>query len=362
MRRMAYVFLAALLLIAVSAWADVRNVSLSEVNDSNVTGMATVIAANIKGAMPVTNLELNARIDSAPPANMVYEAWLVDNDSNYKRSMGVFTGTSFTSNQRLLSLSPYDSIAISLEPVNDSDPLPSTIVAMGNLPGTLVSASDFPSGVVLPANDMFQRQVIAQRFNLTNDQILALRMQGWSYSDIALVANIASRCNRPVSDISNMLLEGQSFDQIASSCNTTVAMLFEPVPVEAVAGFRAEVTPTPGVPTAPTCYQRYPNGRCVVSRRDWEDLYKRGYTWREVAIAANIAVRTGEQVDDILYMTRVQGLTLRQIAIDRGLRVDDVMDVSAWPFGETPSAAPVMTTPPATTDTGTTMPPRSPGY
>lgn len=333
---------AALLLAAVpSLAANVYNVDLKSVGDSDVTGTATTISNEITGATPYFNVEVNMHLNKMPSSNMIYEGWLVDNDVNYKLSLGAFNGMMLSTRQQLLSFGsnmPYDSIAVSIEPVHDTNPMPSMIIAMGDLPGDKVSAADFMRVAVLPEDEMFQRRVVVQRFGLTDDQVTALRMDACSYPLILAVANAASRTNRSPSEIAQMLSQGQSWDQIASSSNTTVAMLFEPIPMEMVAGFRAEVRPSMApvsmMMQPPVFYRQLPNSRRIITQDYWNLLSRAGYSWRDVAVAANIASMTGENVDDLLRMARIQGMTWKRIAFDRAIDVDKAMDVSEWPFGE----------------------------
>ncbi|MHB0912917.1 MAG: anti-sigma factor [Armatimonadota bacterium] len=334
------VILSALLVSFAPAQAEVNNVTLSPIGECGATGAATTIVGSVGGDNPYYNMELNARMDQAPPENMVYEAWLVDNDTNYKQSVGAFSGMNLNARQSLVSIAPFDAIAVSIEPANDTDPAPSTLVASGNLPGTTVSAANFSTSAVLPANETFQTQLVAQRTGLSSDQVMNLRMQGWSFEDISLAANIAARCNRSVNDVASMLSQGMSIQDIANSCNTTVAMLLTPAPTEAVAGFRGELPQRPvrGI----TFYRMYPNDSPVITESDWRKFYNMGYSWRDVAVAANIAAETGERPSDLLYMTRVQGKTWAQIAMERSLDVKSMLNTEDWPFGERPGETMMM--------------------
>ena len=364
-------------MVSLPALAGVRNINLVPSGTQGVSGSATTISGEIGGSNPYFNVEVNANISSAPPANMVYEAWLVDTEGNAKRYIGAFNGGMLSTREQFAHWAePWDSLAVSLEPAHNQNLMPTTVVAQGNLPGSDVSAANFTTTTVLPPDESFQRQLVMARFNLTSDQTTSLRMQGWDYGQISLVANAAAKCNKPVADISSMLMQGQSWDQIASSCNTTVAALLTPVPMTAVAGFRAEV----GAPVAaaPMYYRMFPNGRPVMSLQMWHDLNQRGNSWRDVAIAANISARTGENPEDLLRMIRIQGQTWRDIAINRGLNVKSMLDVSQWPFTQATKPmsrsemqmererAGMMTTrpmPPASTETMPPTPPSSgPSY
>lgn len=207
-----------------SVAAGVHNVSLSEASGcgkAGVTGTATVIVGDISGSNPYHNVEINIRMSKAPAANMVYQGWLIDSKDNFKTSLGAFNGMSLSTRQKMVSFSdngPYDSIAVSLEPANNTSANPSTIIAQGCLPGTAVSASDFSSTAVLPADEAFQETSITQRYRITRDQFVSLRMQGFSYSDIARMGNAAVCCNTNVNDIASQIQQGQTFDQVMASC------------------------------------------------------------------------------------------------------------------------------------------------
>jgi hypothetical protein len=351
-------FITALLIaVVVPVQASVCNVDLPAMDGSGFYGRATTIFGSISGVTPYANLEVNVRLNRAPSEDMVYEAWLVDTDSNYKLSLGAFDSNLFSGRRSLPAFSstgPYDTLAISLEPANDSSPMPTKIIAQGNLPGDAVSAADFTRVAVLPPSEMFYRQLVMQRFNLTDDQITDLRVRGWGYSDIELIANAALKCNRSPGSIADMLAQGRSWSQIATDCNVTLVSLLEPMPIQAVAGYREEV-PSTAVPPAgavrvPIVYLRYPNGRAVVAQDMWDQLHKRGYSWQDVAAAANIAYLTGESMDNLLRMARIRGVTWRQMAIERGLNADRIMDVSLWPFsrnGEVEMMPPSPPSPPA---------------
>ena len=327
----ALTILIVLAIISLPALASVRNVSLASSGTQGVSGNASILSGEIGGSNPYFNVEVNASVSCPPPANMVYEAWLVDTEGNTNRCIGTFQGGMLNVREQFAHWAePWDSLAVSLEPAHNQNLTPTTIVSQGNFPGSDVSASNFMTMAVLPQDESFQRQLVMQRYNLTSDQVTSLRMQGCSYPQIALMANAATKCNNTAADISSMLMKGQSWDQIASSCNTTVASLLTPAPMVAVAGMQQEITPT--VSSLPLRYLSYPNGGPVISIQQWEMLNQEGFSWRDVAIAGNIAAQTGETPENLLRMIRVQGQTWRDIAIDRGLKPVSMMDVSQWPF------------------------------
>lgn len=351
------IVLAVAVLLALSvmvAQADVRNVSLEPVGPQGVSGTATIISGQVAGPTPHVAAQISVRMNQAAPENQVYEAWLIDSDNNYLLSLGAFDGLNFNIRRTFVGFTgsdPYNNVAVSLEPARSTNPAPTTVVAQGNLPGQMVAAADFSRLAILPDDEMFQRQIAMERFNLTSQQVTDLRMMGFSYSEISLIANAAIRCDRPPTEVANLRMQGQSWSQIATACGTTVAALMQPVPLEIVAGVVEEVPPT-----MPMFYQRYPDGRPVITDRIWMDYQRRGYTWQDVAIAANIAAMSGDRIDDLLRAVRVQGIPFRTLAIERGLDWDAVNDIDRWPFTRNGPAVPVTPAPSAA------APPSGPAY
>lgn len=302
-----------------------------------VSGMATTISGDVGGPNPFHNVEVNIRMDRAPASGQVYEAWAIDSKDKVYRSLGAFNGTMFHSNTKFTHWSdagPFDTLAVSLDQAHSTCASPVTTVAQGTLPGTSLSTADFRSMAVLPDDEAFQRTIVAQSTGLNNDQITNYRMMALSYPEIGLAANAAKRCNRSVDDVVAMLNQGNTWDQIATTCNTTVAMLTQPMLAVPPTMPSSVGAAGPSAMAGPNYYLRYPSGKAVVTAGDWTRLRASGYTWREVAVAANISAITGENVDDILRMVTIQGMTFQQIAMERGISYSRVSDVSRWPFGE----------------------------
>ncbi len=379
------------LLAVVPALGAVYNVNLGAVNNSGFSGSASTITGSFGGVTPHTHVEVNAMMNQMPSAGNVYEAWLVDNKNNVKQSLGVFDGRVLNADFTAASFSannPWNSIAVSLEPANSMSSMPTNIVAMGSLPGSSVSAANFATAAVLPPDEPLQRQLAMQRFGLTSDQYTALRMEGLGIRDINVAANISKQCNQsPMQAADTYMRNGADLNAVAAACGISVASLLTPfpttvavVPVPAVPGTVGAATPMPSV-TPFTFYRTYPNGAPVLTRDQWLNYHRRGYSWVDVAIAANIASMTGDNIDDLLRAVRIQGMTWSQIALDRGLNYKMVTDVSAWPWertgrayvgseerslerqGATPGEVGAGTMTPGTSGTMTTPPSTStPGY
>jgi hypothetical protein len=235
---------------------------------------------------------------------------------------------------------------VSLEPSKGGSYTPTTIIARGTWSdASNLSASDFTTRAILPYDECFQRGLAKQRYALSDDQVTRLRTMAWDYEDIYLISNVATnlkKCPRDIMAVANMFADGMTLDQIASSNNTTVASLLAIGPTTAVAGAMQEICPVPCPPRDPciTCnprdipkyYRMYPSGLPVVTQQSWCQFRARGYAWTAVAVAANIAAETGESVESLIRMVRIQGRLWADIASERGLSPCKMMDVSEWPF------------------------------
>jgi hypothetical protein len=214
--------LALVLLLTLSCPADVMNLKLSPVGGNGVGGTATMIAGAIAGPTPHMNVELNIKVNRAPNASSVYQAWMIDSKTNSTLALGSFSGNMFTSRTAWagsMAKLPYDTLAVSIEPADTVSMIPTSIIARGSWSAaTPVSAANFTTMAVLPADESYQRQLTMSKYKLTNDQVTNLRMQAWSYGDIALMANTASKCKKPIATISSLLMQGQTWDQVISTC------------------------------------------------------------------------------------------------------------------------------------------------
>ncbi|MCX6375316.1 MAG: hypothetical protein NTU88_04635 [Armatimonadetes bacterium] len=337
-----------LALLATSVAADVVNLDLSAVGATGVAGRSTTIYGTVGGSTPYTNIEINIKMAQPPPSGMTYQGWAIDSKSNATASIGAFVNDSLNSRYTAagsMSQNPYDTLAVSLEPTKSKSTTPTTIVARGAWASgdSNVSASDFVKSSIFPVDECFQRQLVMQRYNLKDDQVTSLRMMGASYRDITLIANVAThlgKCPTDVMGVARLFMDGQTLDQIASANNTTVASLLSVGPGTAVAGSVQEICPPPPCPPKNPCnpvetlkyYRMYPNGLPIVTAKSWKAWQNSGYSWVDVAIAANIASRTGEPVDGLLRMVRIQGRLWTDILVERGLSQCGMLDVSTWPF------------------------------
>jgi hypothetical protein len=175
--------------------------------------------------------------------------------------------------------------------------------------------------------DTFNRAFAMQQFGLSDADITALRAQGFTWGDIYMTANLAQRSHQPISQIASLRSQGLSWVDIGNRYDVAVADLTTVYIIPGrVAGVAAQVPIVAG-PTA--IYNR--NGMVVLSDQDARLFEKMGYSWRDIAVATNIAKRTGESVDDLLRM-RDSGQSWRMISLQLGLNADNMMNVSDYPF------------------------------
>lgn len=220
-------------------------------------------------------------------------------------------------------------------PSMEAAPTPPT--AMETPEATMESAAP-PAAVVTtppmavamsPEVDAYNRQFARQYFGLSDADVTALRTQGMTWGEIYLSANVAQRCHQPVSRIASLRSQGLSWTEIGSRYNVASSDLTTVYVIPGrVAGIAAEV-PIGMYPSA--IYNK--NGMVVLTAVDVRFFERMGFSWREIAVATNIAKLTGESVDDILRI-EASGKTWSQICLERGLNPDSIMNVNDFPFNK----------------------------
>ncbi len=118
--------------------ADLTLISRPQINGTP-NGYARVIS--IAGAdSPIPGGTVYLRTRNLPPLapEYLYEAWLVDEDSGYSMSMGLFQPAGIgrvtsLDYEVITPLWPFDSIMVTVEPFPDMNPSPGPIVVIGSL-------------------------------------------------------------------------------------------------------------------------------------------------------------------------------------------------------------------------------------
>lgn len=200
-----------------------------------------------------------------------------------------------------------------------------------------------------PEVETFNTNFITMNFGVDRSSIMGLRHAGWMWGDIYLMAHISKSANRPILEVAALRSQGMSWTDIASRYNISTVALTTPSMVQTrVAGFVTEYG------YQPLYYRTDPWGNPVLTRFDAERMSRLGYSWQNIAVAANVAAETGASVRDVLSWTD-RGYTWQQVAREYGLDPDDIMNVSQYPFARESGA--MMTTP----TTIPTMPPSGAG-
>lgn len=221
-----------------------------------------------------------------------------------------------------------------MQPAPTAQPTPE--VAVPATPGAGPTQQQVSTGQVMepvsPEVDMFNQTFLSTYYGLSNQSIMDLRAQGYSWGEINFMSNLAARTQRPISEIAIHHTQGLTWVQIGGRYNIATADLTRPyIPVARVAGFVGEVGVAP-----PAYYMMDRFGNPILTANEAELYRVRGYDWQTVAIAANVSARTGVPIREILRMTDT-GATWQQIAQQYGLRMDDILDVSAYPFSRDPT-------------------------
>jgi hypothetical protein len=187
--------------------------------------------------------------------------------------------------------------------------------------------------VMAPEVDTFNTNLVMSLYSIDRPTINSLRQAGWSWGDIYLLANTAAQINQPIMTVANWRSQGMTYDQIASNNGLTPVALTSPFAVRTmVAGFVTEYG------YQPIYYLTNPWGTPVLTRYEAERFSNLGYTWQDIAVAANISAKTGHSIHDILSW-RDRGYTWQQIARQYSLDYNSVLEISMYPFVREPSSS-----------------------
>lgn len=176
--------------------------------------------------------------------------------------------------------------------------------------------------------DQYNQAFIAQYYCLPESDIARLRADGKSWGEINMIANAAARTGQPVTIIAGMVTQGMTWDQIACKFNVPVADLTNPPSLRQVATVRM---PAGAGPTTPVVMYD-DNGNVLLTRDEVNQLYRRGFDWLDVAIAANISKQTGFPVSQILRMSRSKNTTWPILVFYFGADPCTAFDVACYPF------------------------------
>jgi hypothetical protein len=169
---------------AVSDWTNEdfpndgrQTIELRASEDGAGSGEAVIESAKDENGVDKVKINLDVQLQRQnEDDNMVHQAWLVDEDSNYNLSMGVLTQTS-TGNQesqnkslefrqRMANFSIYDKIVITMDSLDDENPEPGREVFTGDITGGQTDRSSGQSG--LTTDNSRQTQPMSGEINIEN--------------------------------------------------------------------------------------------------------------------------------------------------------------------------------------------------
>ncbi len=235
-------------------------------------------------------------------------------------------------------------------PAHETMPPATTPTMPSMMPSTMPSTTMPMTSAEVEA---FNTNLAVANFGVDRNSVMQLRAAGWSWGDIQLMANIAMQAKRPILEIAALRSQGMAYSDIATRCNLSlVAITSAPAVMTRVAGYSTEYG------YQPIYYKTDPWGNPVLTRYDAERLSRLGYRWQDIAVATNIAAKTGASTQEVLSWTD-RGYTWQQIAREYGLNPNSVMDVSRYPFAHEGMGfavtQPTMTTTTAPVGSGPTM-------
>lgn len=202
-----------------------------------------------------------------------------------------------------------------------------TVASNNNL--SMANLSAMP--VVADMNEeSFNRTFFSQYYNIPMSDVVALRQQGWSWGAINVMANAAARTNQPITQIAMLRSQGTSWNDIATRYNVASTDFLTPVQMRTVTAMTMRpVIVGAGPAVAPVMYDN--RGNVLLTQDQALRLYRSGYDWLDVAIAANITRETGVPIDTVLMQLR-SGNTWEGIASDYGVPADVALNVADYPF------------------------------
>ena len=129
------------LTISLAFAISLDNLIFMDLDSSDSSGSASIISVKSVSS-GLNNVRININLDNLDSINdQVYEAWLVDLDSEYKLSLGSFIPNtkghqSFLFKQKINGFRVYDKLVITREDLENLDPLPAEAIMSLEIPGS----------------------------------------------------------------------------------------------------------------------------------------------------------------------------------------------------------------------------------
>lgn len=164
------------------------NLILNSVSTSTVTGTAKIKAERKTSGLFETKIDVEVRRLMASTTSTIYEAWLVDDQTGYKLSLGglIPNGQSNRSKlhfeEYLVNLSIYDKLIVTEEPMNDTNPNPGNTILSASIPSVLSSIgmkAKLSGGSEVPATTSTARGEAKFLINTQNNTLqFEIKVQG----------------------------------------------------------------------------------------------------------------------------------------------------------------------------------------
>jgi len=190
-----------------------------------------------------------------------------------------------------------------------------------------VSMADISTAAMMSAAeiDAFYGTFLSRYYGLSQTQITSLRQQGLSWDEITMIANTAARTRQPVQTIASQRAQGMTWEEIACRYNLTLADITRP------ATRTVAIRPISGAGPVTSSVMYNSKGNVLLTLDQVQRLYRQGYDWLDVAVAANMSDATDVPVQQFLRWIR-QGSLWTTLATRYGVPYSFAFDVSNYPF------------------------------
>lgn len=246
--------------------------------------------------------------EAAPPADVIEAAPAPDATEATEEAAPAPDETSPPADVMEAAPAP-DETSAPAEAIEEAAPVPDQAPPADAMePAPMLTPTEKPATTSMttmaPESENFNRQFAKQYFGLSDSEVQSLRTGGMTWGDIYTAANLANRSGRSVTEVASWRNQGLSWTEIGSRYNVAAADISTPFMVRrgSVAGVTEQVM---GGRPAPILNK---SGSVILTETDAYYLRRQGYSWQDIAVAANIARHTGKPVSDILKMTW-RGLT-----------------------------------------------------
>gem|GEM_PF-1006514 len=166
--------------------------------------------------------------------------------------------------------------------------------------GNNQSSSSQPSMSSSSTGDQMVDACVSRCMSISQQQINAMRAQGLSNSDIAMAAAISMRSGQPLSAVVNQWQSTKNWSQVASHFNVSISDL-------------ASAPAAASSPDAESFNTAFVSQYYSIPQSQIRSLRQQGYSWEDINLMANAALRTGQPISQIASL-RSQGLSWADIA------------------------------------------------